>query len=46
VARLVPVGEPSVRAPEKLLRAFRSFQDAHALPDVTTRELVDEGRRR
>lgn len=46
VARLVPVGEPSVRAPERLLRAFRSFQDAHALPDVTTRELIDEGRRR
>ena len=46
VARLVPIGEPTVRAPEKLLGAFRSFQDAHALPDVTTRQLIDEGRRR
>jgi prevent-host-death family protein len=46
VARLVPAGEPTVRAPERLLRAFRSFQDAHALPDVTTRDLIDEGRRR
>ena len=46
VARLVPVHEPSVREPAKLLRAFQSFQDAHPLPGVTTRDLVDEGRRR
>lgn len=46
VARLVPVGGPSARAPEKLLRAFRSFQDAHPLQGITTRDLIDEGRRR
>jgi len=46
VARLVPVDGALVRAPERLLGAFRAFQAAHSLGDVSTRELVDEGRRR
>jgi len=46
VARLIPVGGASARVPEKLLHAFRSFQDAHPLQGVTTRQLIDEGRRR
>lgn len=46
VARLVPVDGALVRAPERLLGAFHAFQVAHPLEDVTTRELVDEGRRR
>ena len=46
VARLVPVDGGLVRAPERLLGAFHAFQAAHPLGDVTTRELVDEGRRR
>lgn len=46
VARLVPVDGAVVRAPERLLGAFHAFQAAHPLEGVTTRELVDEGRRR
>jgi prevent-host-death family protein len=44
VASLIPIrSEPS--DPERLLARFRAFQEAHALEGVTSRELVDEGRR-
>lgn len=46
VARLVPVDGALGRAPEQLLDAFRTFQAAHPLGDVSTHELVDEGRQR
>lgn len=46
IARLVPFAGGGVRAPERLLGSFRAFRDAHVLPPgVSTKDLVDEGRR-
>jgi prevent-host-death family protein len=44
VAKLVPI-QSEVRDAAHLASRFRAFQDAHALEGLTTRELVDEGRR-
>lgn len=44
VAKLIPV-QSDVRDPNRLLRAFSAFQESHALDGITTRELIDEGRR-
>lgn len=44
VAKLIPV-RSEVRDAARLLRSFRAFQEVHVLEGVTTRELVDEGRR-
>lgn len=44
VARLIPV-RSEIRDAARLLQSFRVFQEAHVLEGVTTRELVDEGRR-
>lgn len=44
VAKLVPIPN-EVPDPLRLLARFRTFQEAHALEGVDTRELVDEGRR-
>lgn len=46
IAKLEPVEEPGVqRDPEALLSAFKEFQEAHPLPDITTRDLIYEDRR-
>lgn len=44
VAKLVPITN-DVPDPARVLARFQTFQEAHALEDVSTRELVDEGRR-
>jgi prevent-host-death family protein len=45
VARLVPVKRGS-RDPKALLEAFKAFQKAHPLEGITTKELINEGRKR
>lgn len=46
LAPVVPPGERTLSQAGELREQFRFFRQAHPLPDVTTRELIEEGRKR
>ena len=48
VALLIPVGEERPAAAERAMRAWIQYRDSHDItlgPDITIRDLVEEGRR-
>ena len=46
IARLVPVNDGRPQASGDLYRAFLDFQRAHPFDGTTTKQLIEEGRRR
>ena len=47
IPKLTPFGKDSVMLPpQELRKRFIAFQEAHPLHDITTRDLINEGRRR
>ena len=46
VAKLSPLGDKSaIVPPEDLRRRFLTFQEAHPIYDISTRDLINEGRK-
>jgi prevent-host-death family protein len=45
VARIVPIADRPRRTVKEAIEALRVFRDAHPLDGITTRELIEEGRK-